>query len=103
MWNGLYLKWIIDQSSTKEQWNTISELKEKEKELKKEAIRLRKHVLDLHQSHHSIQRKLSEATIEDNHTSDDGTNFRQAEDSSSDSPLEIDHPLKYSGSRSPPR
>lgn len=86
------MKGILDQSSTKETWNTISELKEKERELKKEAIILRKYLLDLHQSR---QRKLSEATIDENPISDDCSNFRQPEDSSSDSPGDIDHPLKY--------
>ncbi|OXA56682.1 myotubularin-related protein 9 isoform X2 [Folsomia candida] len=95
LWNGMYLKGIIDQSSMKKTWNTIAELKENEKELKKEAIKLRKYLLDLHQSRHSIQRKLSEATIDDNPTSDDCVNFQHTEDSSSESPGDIDHPLKY--------
>lgn len=91
----MYLRWVIDQSPHRESWNTVAELKEKERELKKEAIRLRKYLLELHQSRgHSGQRKLSEATIDDS-LPEDCSHFRRSEDSSSESPGEIDHPLKY--------
>jgi len=46
----MYLRWVVDQSSTKEIWTKISELKENERELKKEAVKLRKYLLELHQS-----------------------------------------------------
>lgn len=47
LWSGLYLQWVVDQSSTQITWTAIGEMKEKEKELKRQAIRLRKQLLDL--------------------------------------------------------
>ena len=47
LWSGLFLRWVIDQTPSKETWLAISEMKEKEKELKRQAIKLRKQLIEL--------------------------------------------------------
>jgi hypothetical protein len=47
LWSGLFLRWVIDERPTKETWLSISEMKEKEKELKRQALKLRKQLIDM--------------------------------------------------------
>jgi len=47
LWSGMFLRWVVDQSPTKDTWATISDLKEREWEMKREAIKLRKQLLDM--------------------------------------------------------
>jgi len=89
----MYLRWILDQSPTKETWTTIAELKDKEREFKREAIRLRKYLLELHQTH-DAQVKLSAAALDDKPSCQGGG-------PESGGPGEMDHPLRHS--KSPPR
>lgn len=44
LWSGVYLRWIIDQTPDREMWEGISKVKEREKELRLEAGRLRRQV-----------------------------------------------------------
>lgn len=43
----MFLRWVVDQSPTKDTWSTITDLKEREREMKREAIKLRKQLLDM--------------------------------------------------------
>ena len=43
LWNGLYLRWVLDQKPQLEAWNTIAEIREKEKELQSRAGKLRRY------------------------------------------------------------
>lgn len=47
LWSGVYLRWVVDQSVTKETWNSIADLKQKEKEMKREALKLRKQLIEM--------------------------------------------------------
>jgi len=48
----MYLQWVIDQSATKYTWKTIAELREKENDLKRQALKLRKQLVELHKKKH---------------------------------------------------
>ncbi|CAL8144055.1 unnamed protein product [Orchesella dallaii] len=60
LWSGMFLRWVVDQSPTKDTWSTITELKEKEREMKREAIKLRKQLLDMEKA--IIAKRASEST-----------------------------------------
>jgi len=47
LWSGLYLRWVVDQSQNEKVWEEMSMMKEKETELRRTAIKLRKEVLEL--------------------------------------------------------
>ncbi|RWS17140.1 myotubularin-related protein 9-like protein, partial [Dinothrombium tinctorium] len=47
LWEGMYLRWIIDQSTNKEISKTVEKLKTYEKDLRNRAIRLRRQLLEL--------------------------------------------------------
>jgi len=47
LWSGLFLRWVVDQSPTTDTWLAISEMREKEKELKRQAIRLRRQLIEM--------------------------------------------------------
>ncbi len=42
LWQGVYLRWVIDQKANDEAWNKIAQIKAYEKELKLKAARLRR-------------------------------------------------------------
>ena len=42
LWNGLYLRWIVDQNTQEKAWNRFTEIKAYEKELKLKTARLRR-------------------------------------------------------------
>jgi myotubularin-related protein 9 len=92
LWNGMYLRWIVDQSSTKETWTAIADLKENERELKKEAIRLRKYLLEMHQAK-SNQNMSGACQQNDRPNSEDSSSDRRPS-GGSDSQGGSNHPLR---------
>nr|CAD7396810.1 unnamed protein product [Timema cristinae] len=47
LWSELFLRWVVDQGPQKEAWVTITTLREKDKELRLKACRLRRQLADL--------------------------------------------------------
>jgi len=47
LWSELYLRWVVDQTPQQKAWETITALREKDKELRLKATRLRRQLLDL--------------------------------------------------------
>nr|CAD7413434.1 unnamed protein product [Timema poppensis] len=47
LWSELFLRWVVDQGPQKEAWVTITSLREKDKELRLKACRLRRQLADL--------------------------------------------------------
>ncbi|XP_014244301.1 myotubularin-related protein 9 [Cimex lectularius] len=47
LWAGVFLRWVMDRSAEKEFWTAISALKEKEKDLRHQAVKLRRKLADL--------------------------------------------------------
>jgi myotubularin-related protein 9 len=62
LWSGLFLRWVVDQKPTEETWKAIAEMKEKEKELKKQAIKLRKQLMDMEKALNSKMSASSPST-----------------------------------------
>ena len=60
----MYLRWIIDQKSDNEMWSAIIKLKEKEKELRHEAGRLRRQIEESNHVHSSDDLKMSSLTLD---------------------------------------
>lgn len=55
----MFLRWVVDQSPSKDTWSTITELKEREREMKRDAIRLRKQLLEMEKA--VIAKRVSES------------------------------------------
>ncbi|GFU50483.1 myotubularin-related protein 9 [Nephila pilipes] len=47
LWSGMYLRWVIDQKPSNEGWNTIAEIRDREKELQSKASKLRRTLMEL--------------------------------------------------------
>ncbi|KAK8759210.1 hypothetical protein V5799_003159 [Amblyomma americanum] len=47
LWPALFLRWVYDQKPQKEAWDTILEIRNRDKELRSKAIRLRRQLLEL--------------------------------------------------------
>ncbi|KAG8242888.1 Myotubularin- protein 9 [Homalodisca vitripennis] len=47
LWEELYLRWVIDQTERKQAWRQIMQLRDKDKELRMKAGRLRRQLADL--------------------------------------------------------
>ncbi|KFM70519.1 Myotubularin-related protein 9, partial [Stegodyphus mimosarum] len=47
LWSGMYLRWVLDQKPQHDAWNTIAEIREKEKELQSRAAKLRRILMEL--------------------------------------------------------
>ncbi|XP_077539573.1 myotubularin-related protein 9 isoform X2 [Haemaphysalis longicornis] len=47
LWPALFMRWVYDQKPQKEAWNTILEIRNRDKELRSKAIRLRRQLLEL--------------------------------------------------------
>ncbi|PSN52380.1 hypothetical protein C0J52_06724 [Blattella germanica] len=47
LWSELFLRWVVDQTPQQKAWETITSLREKDKELRLKATRLRRQLLDL--------------------------------------------------------
>lgn len=47
LWPRMYLRWVYDQTPQQEAWVTVSEIKEREKELRSKVIRLRRQLMEL--------------------------------------------------------
>lgn len=47
LWSELFLRWVVDQSEQREAWRSIAALKERDKELRLKAGRLRRQLIDL--------------------------------------------------------
>lgn len=47
LWSGLYLRWVVDQTPNEKVWAEMGSMKEKEVELKRKAMKLRKELIDL--------------------------------------------------------
>lgn len=46
-WEEMYLRWVIDQSEREQAWRKIAQLRDKDKELRMRATRLRRQLADL--------------------------------------------------------
>ncbi|CAH1403312.1 unnamed protein product [Nezara viridula] len=64
LWSGMYLRWIIDQKPDQEMWNAIVKLKDKEKELRGEAGRLRRQVEESNHAHSSAELQMSSLSLD---------------------------------------
>ncbi|XP_029841778.2 myotubularin-related protein 9 isoform X3 [Ixodes scapularis] len=49
LWPGVFLRWVYNQRPQQEAWVTISEIRDRDKELRSKAIRLRRQLLELEQ------------------------------------------------------
>jgi len=47
LWSGLFLRWVIDQSPAEKVWAEMGAMRERETELRRKAMKLRKELLDL--------------------------------------------------------
>lgn len=47
LWSELFLRWVVDQTPQKKAWEAITSLREKDKELRLKAMRLRRQLADL--------------------------------------------------------
>lgn len=47
LWPALFLRWVYDQKPQKEAWDTVLEIRNRDKELRSKAIRLRRQLLEL--------------------------------------------------------
>ncbi|XP_013789413.1 myotubularin-related protein 9-like isoform X1 [Limulus polyphemus] len=47
LWSGMYLRWVLNPSPQMAAWETIAEIREKNKELRSKAIRLRRYLMEL--------------------------------------------------------
>lgn len=47
LWSELFLRWVVDQTPQQKAWETITSLREKDKELRLKATRLRRQLADL--------------------------------------------------------
>lgn len=47
LWPAVFLRWVYDQTPQQVAWVTISEIRERDKELRSKAIRLRRQLLEL--------------------------------------------------------
>ncbi|KAK9504100.1 hypothetical protein O3M35_010517 [Rhynocoris fuscipes] len=55
LWSNVYLRWVINQTPEKESWLAISSLKEREKELRLKAARLRRQLVELEKECYNSQ------------------------------------------------
>lgn len=47
LWPALFLRWVYDQKPQKEAWDTMLEIRNRDKELRSKAVRLRRQLLEL--------------------------------------------------------
>lgn len=47
LWPALFLRWVYDQKPQKEAWDTVLEIRNRDKELRSKAMRLRRQLLEL--------------------------------------------------------
>ncbi|KAH9380982.1 hypothetical protein HPB48_008196 [Haemaphysalis longicornis] len=66
LWPALFMRWVYDQKPQKEAWNTILEIRNRDKELRSKAIRLRSAAStggeDAGPSHHQMSTLAQETT-----------------------------------------
>lgn len=47
LWEELYLRWVVDQSARRDAWRHVTQLRDKDKELRQRATRLRRQLQEL--------------------------------------------------------